>query len=119
MPYHDVSETLENWWGEPSDTPFAKGMTKGEEITDWLERHDVPQEDGKYVFYHATPEQGGATAYIRKGSYLAEDEETARHQAARDRGLKSNEIRVHKILLNPWDINIGVWATLRRDYNLS
>ena len=27
------------WWNEPSDNRFAPGMTKGEEVTDWITRH--------------------------------------------------------------------------------
>jgi len=107
---------LPDWWDQPSDNPYARGMTQGEAILNWLDRHDVPQENGKYVFYHATPVIGGATDNIRAGSYLAEDPETAKQQATRDRGPKAGEIRVIKVLVDPHEIRTGVWVTLRNDY---
>jgi len=107
------------WWNEPSANAFAKGMTEGEVITDWFNRHRVPQENGQYVLYHATPERVGATTNIRSGSYLAEDSATAIQQATRERGPKAGPIKVIKVLVNPEDIRTGVWATLREDYNLA
>jgi ADP-Ribosyltransferase in polyvalent proteins len=107
------------WWNEPSDNAFARGMTKGEETTDWFTRHQVPQENGKYVLYHATPEEGGATTSLRAGSYLAEDPETAVHQASRERGPKAGPIKVTRVLVNPEDIKPGVWASLRNDHPIT
>lgn len=105
------------WWNEPSDNAFAKGMTKGDVIIDWLKRNKVKKEGGKYIFYHATPIKGGAKDMIRKGSYLATDKETAIHQASRDRGSKSSEIRTIEVRLNPEELDhVGVWSTLRNDY---
>ena len=107
-----------NWWNEPTDNAFAKGMTKGEVIMDWLQRHQVPQEGDKYVFYHASPKKGGITNFLRAGSYLAEDVETAVQQATRDRGLKSGEMNIIKVLVNPEELQTGIWAQLRNDYYL-
>ena len=115
MNWYKESNTSD-WWDLPSDNPYARGMTRGEVILDWLKRHDVPQENGKFVFYHATPVVGGATDNIRAGSYLAEDPETAKQQASRDRGAKAGEIKVIKVLVRPDEINTGVWPTLRNDY---
>jgi hypothetical protein len=106
------------WWNEPSDNPFARGMTKGQELQDWFDRHEVAKEGDKYVLYHATPAKGGATDSIRKGSYLAEDAATAKQQASRDRGPKAGKMNVIKVLVNPEDIRPGVWATLRNDYRV-
>lgn len=108
-----------SWWNEPSDNPYARGMSKGEELMDWFSRHKVPQDEtGKYILYHATPTKGGATTVIRSGSYLAEDAATAKQQARRDRGPKAGKIVVTKVRVNPEDINTGVWATLRNDYTV-
>jgi hypothetical protein len=113
------SPTKPSWWNEPSDNAFAKGMTKGEEVTDWLDRHKPQQENGKYVLYHATPVEGGAENSIKAGSLLAEDSETALHQASRERGPKSGGIKVGKVLVNPEDIKPGIWASVRNDHPVS
>ena len=105
-----------DWWNAPSNNVHCQGMTEGEVIMDWLNRHKVPVEHGKFVFYHATPEIGGATNNIRAGSYLAEDAETAIQQATRDRGPKAGKMKLIKVLVDPEDIHTGVWATLRNDY---
>jgi hypothetical protein len=105
------------WWDEPSENPFAKGMTKGQRIMEWLDGNRVSQEAGKYVFWHATPVQGGAGDIIRKGSYLATDPETAWHQASRDHGPKSGGIKIAKVLLAPEEVvPAGVWTKLGVDY---
>jgi len=112
-----VDEHKPEWWYEPTDNVFApKGMTKGDVIIDWLKRHKVKTEGGKYIFYHATPIKGGAKDMIRKDSYLATDKETAIHQAGRDRDLKPKEIRTIVVRLNPEELHVGPWATLRNDY---
>lgn len=105
-----------SWWNEPSENKFAKGMTKGQEVTDWLKRHNPSMEGDKYVLYHATPVEGGAKDSIRAGSLLAEDPETALHQASRERGTKSGDIKVGKVLVSPEDIRPGVWASVRNDH---
>ena len=105
------------WWDEPSENPFAKGMTKGQRIMEWLDGNRISQEAGKYVFWHATPVQGGAGDIIRKGSYLATDPETAWHQASRDHGPKSGGIKIAKVLLAPEEVvPAGVWTKLGVDY---
>ncbi|HWY34653.1 MAG TPA: hypothetical protein VNX68_08400 [Nitrosopumilaceae archaeon] len=89
-----------------------------ETVGEWLIRHKVPRQGDKYILYHATPKRGGATNSIRQGSYLAEDAETALHQAGRDRSLKSKNINLHKLLLAAEDIEPGVFPTLRRDVKI-
>jgi hypothetical protein len=115
-----IEQAQPKWWNEPTDNAFApKGMTRGQEQMDWLERHKMPQEGSKYVFYHATPAASVGMLQkdgIRAGSYLAADPETAKHQAGRDRGLAANQVQVTKVLLNPWEFRPGVHPTLREDY---
>lgn len=107
-----------SWWHELTENPYARsqGMTQGDVIMDWLSRREVPQENGKYVFYHGTPKKGGATDQLRAGSLLTEDIERAKHFAGRDRDLQGKDINVVKILANPEDISPGMFASLRNDY---
>jgi len=116
-----------DWFNEPTNNAFAKGMTQGEERLDWLARHGVEKEGDKYVMYHATPktsvdainESGG----IRKGSYLATDKETALAQGADSafggRGLKADDMHLEKVLIDPWEFDTGFWPTLKVDKPLS
>jgi len=108
-------------WNEPTSNPFARGWTNGDIIIDWIKRHKIPTENGKLVFYHATPKKGGATGYLRKGSLLETDPESAAHYASRDRGISAKkDVIVYKLLLTQYDIEVGSsWASLRNDYKLS
>lgn len=106
------------WWNEPSDNAFARGMTKGQEQMDYLERHKVPRAaDGRYVFWHATPKRNNLSD-IRKGSYLAVDKDFAIHQAGRDRDLKPKDIEAIEVRLKPWEFQPGVHPTLRSAYRV-
>ncbi len=84
---------------------------------EWLERHNVPMENGKYVLFHGTPKNNRLTT-IKAGSLLAETKDDALFFAARDRGLKPQDIVVYKVLVTPRDIVPGVFASLKEDYKL-
>lgn len=101
-----IIELFENEWNG----------RKRETTEEWLERHQVPKEGDKYVFFHATPARKGAKTFIRKGSYLEYDPASAVHFAGRDRRLNKNQIHLHKLLLNADEIEPGVFATLKVDY---
>jgi hypothetical protein len=100
-----------NWYKK------AQFYNTPEESLEWLTRHNLPMEGGKYVFYHGSPKVNKLTE-IKSGSLLAETEKDAIHFASRDRGLKPKDISVYKILVGPEDINIGVFASLNRVYKL-
>ncbi len=107
------------WWNEPSDNPFTRKMTKGNEILDWLTRYGLtPNKDGRYKFYHATPINSDIKklGYIRKGSYLAINPDKAKFFAARDRDLKPNQIILYDVYLFPWEFSPGIHPTLIFDY---
>jgi hypothetical protein len=107
------------WWDEPHESPFAKGRTKGEMLLDWLERNEVAQdEEGRYIFYHATPKNGDFE-FLRANSLLETDPEKAAFFAARDRGLTRDQVKVYEVRLHPWEIgSASVWASLRDDHDL-
>lgn len=86
---------------------------------EWLDRHKIQQENGKYVFYHGTPKEGGATNELRGGSLLTEDTGDAQFYAARDRDLKPEDIRVIKVLVNPEEIDVGHFASLKESKIIS
>jgi hypothetical protein len=103
-------------WNEPSDNPFARGMTRGQVILDWLHRNKIEQRGDKFVMYHATPASNTFTT-LKPGSYLASDPETATQQARRDRG--PGVIRVHEVEFYPWEIShSSVWAITKSDIPL-
>lgn len=101
--------------GEMSEPETWLGR-KRETSEEWLERHRIPMQDGKYVFYHATPARGGAKTFVRKGSYLEDDPKSAVHFAGRDRDLKPNQIHLHKLLLSADEIEPGMFPKLMIDY---
>jgi hypothetical protein len=84
---------------------------------EWLERHNIPIENGKYVLFHGSPKTNQLTT-LKAGSLLAETKEDALFFAARDRGLNPQNIIVYKVLVNPEDILPGVFAYLKKDYQL-
>ena len=106
-----------NWYKKAQEeNSYYKSYYTDDQTMEWLTRHQIPIENGKYVFYHGTPYN---IDRIRAGSYLAEDEKDARFFAQRDRDdITEANIIVHKVLVNPQDINIGVFPTLRIDYEL-
>lgn len=100
-----------NWYKK------AQSYNTPEEALEWLTRHSILMENGKYILYHGSPKDNKLFE-IRAGSLLAEDEEDAIFFAARDRGLRPEDIIVYKLLVGPEDINIGVFASLNKNYKL-
>jgi hypothetical protein len=96
----------------------SQSYNTSEEALEWLTRHNINKEGGKYVFYHGTPKTNKFKE-LRSGALLAESKDDAIHFAKRDRGLKSNDIIVYKILVGPEDINIGNFASLNKEYILN
>ena len=113
--------SLPDWWNEPSENPYRKDFTKGEEIMDWLERHDLkPGPDGRYTFYHGSPASNDFE-FLRGHTQLETDPEAAAFFAARDRDLDPKDpaqVTVHAVRVFPWEIRGGIWASLRDDYPL-
>lgn len=89
------------------------GMTEEAETLDWLSRNGVPERDGMFTMYHATP-VSSAFAELRPGSYLAQDAATAVQQGSRDRGLKAGAMKVFEVRFHPWEVvPSSVWAVTR------
>jgi hypothetical protein len=100
-----------NWYKK------AQSYNTVEEAIDWLSRSEIPMDGNKYVFYHGSPKVNNLTK-LRSGSLLAENEEEARYFAAHNRYLEPEDIAVYKVLVNPEDINTGVFASLNKDYQI-
>lgn len=78
------------------DNPFGKENAK-----EFAIRHGLKIVNGRFIkLYHATPHTN-TFSELREGSYLEKDPEKAAHFAARDRGLKRHQIKVHEVLLQP------------------
>jgi hypothetical protein len=107
---------LPSWWGKDAGG-FAEGLTEGEVILDWLKRSKVVKENGKYVFYHGTPKTNHLTE-LHSGSLLETTPEDAAAFATHNRGLKITSAVVIKLLLDPQDIYVGHWASLREVYKI-
>lgn len=93
---------------------FFGDKSKEEHRLDWLERHNVQKEDGKYVFYHGSRLD---LDYLRAGSLL----ETTLEKAAKwgnQNFLNSKRkiMRIYKVLVEPKDIHCGFWASLENDH---
>lgn len=112
-----TARALPKWWNEESEGGFSKGWTKGALILDWLERSKVSKEGGKYVFYHATPNTNSLTT-LRAGSLLELNPKDAAYFATHDRRLRLKDAVVIKVLVDPQDIYVGHWASLRADYKI-
>jgi hypothetical protein len=95
----------------------AQSYNTVEEAIDWLKRSGISMEGDKYVFYHGSPKENNLTE-LRAGSLLEDNEKDARHFAAHNRYLKPEDIVVYKVLVNPEDINTGVFASLNKSYKL-
>jgi len=95
----------------------AQSYNTPDEVMEWLTRHNIPMEGGKYVFYHGSLKVNKLTE-IKAGSLLAETGNEAMFFSIRDRGLSPKDVVVYKILVDPSDINIGHFASLNRAYKL-
>ena len=90
-----------------------------ETIGEWLRRHEIQQTpEGKFIFYHGTPREGGATSVLSAGSLLEKTPEDANLFARKDRGLNPEDIIVYTLHLSPDEIDGGVWASLRKSVNI-
>jgi len=98
-------------WYRLSQSIFNENSETNEE---WLQRHKVEREDGKYVFYHGSRIK---LTELRAGSLLAETP-----QEARDFGDTNvwNDRRkplvIYKVLVSPEEIVPGYWASLANDH---
>ena len=110
--------TTPGWGTEPSDNFYTKDMTKGEVILDWLDRHGVKRVNGRYLFYHATPKVGGATDMLKAGTLLETNEATAKRLAIDNKRLKLKDVKVLKVYVKPYEIEVGHWASLLKDHRL-
>jgi hypothetical protein len=111
------------WWEEPSENRFFEG-SKGDELHDWLARHDEIKRlpCGRYRFWHATPSVSTCAqiGLLRPGSLLEGDPKAAAFFAARDRELDpERDVTVWPVDLWPWQFETGVWASLRDDYQVA
>lgn len=90
------------------------GWSEEEAKLDWLDRHDVKKEEGKYVFYHGSRLD---LDYLRAGSLLeTTPEKAAKWGSTNIRHDKRKIMRIYKVLVEPEDINIGHWASLANDH---
>lgn len=105
-------DVIPEWWNQPSENVYAKGMTNGEVTEDWLKRHRLtPDENGFYTMHHASPV--GDLTELRAGSHLALSVKDAIHFASRDRDISEAEISVYEVKFKPWEIDGGQWAITR------
>lgn len=86
---------------------------------DWLQRHQVQMENGKFVFYHGTQanlkNEDGANV-LRKKSLLETTPEAAKEWGGTNtRNDKRKRINVYKVLVDIFDIETGFWATTNKD----
>ena len=86
---------------------------------DWLERHQVENQNGKFVFYHGTQanlkNEYGANV-LRKKSFLETTPEAAKEWgSANFRNDKRKRINVYKVLVDIFDIETGFWASTNKD----
>lgn len=112
------------WFDAETDNLFARMQgfkTNGDVVRDWLKRTfngRGPDANGKYVFYHGTP-KSNKLDFLRAGSLLETDPESAAHLAGRDRGLTRGQVVVHRVLVGERDIHVGHWASLRGNHKLT
>jgi len=93
---------------------FLRDMSPEEHRLDWLERHNVQTEDGKYVLYHGSRLD---LDYLRADSLLETTPEKAAKWGNTNRSNnKRNIMRIYKVLVDPEDINCGFWASLIDDH---
>lgn len=86
---------------------------------DWLERHQVQMEDGKFVFYHGTQanlKNEDGVNVLRKKSLLETTPEAAKEWGSTNtRNDKRKKINVYKVLVDIFDIETGFWASTNKD----
>lgn len=86
---------------------------------DWLERHQVQMEDGKFVFYHGTQanlKNEDGIDVLRKKSLLETTPEAAKEWGSTNtRNDKRKKINVYKVLVDIFDIETGFWASTNKD----
>ena len=113
-----------NWYKiaqieEGLDRINSDSLVGKETIGEWLKRQGVQQTpEGKFIFYHGTPKEGGATNVLNAGSLLETNPEDANLFARKDRGLNPEDIVVYTLHLSPDEIDGGHWGSLRKPVNI-
>lgn len=93
----------------------GNARTGPETVGEFLSRHtEIKRVGSRYLFFHARPKNSQYTE-LKIGSYLESDPDSARHFAARDRGLNpKKDVEVIRLELTPDQIEPGVFCTLRK-----
>jgi hypothetical protein len=86
---------------------------------EWLQRHNIQVENGKFVFYHGTradlPEN-----ILRAKSLLETSPEEARKWGNENtRNDRRKKLNVYKVLVDLFDFETGFWATTNKDLRVT
>ncbi len=85
----------------------------------WLQRHNVESENGKFVFYHGTrvnlPDN-----ILRAGSKLETSPEEAKKWGdTNTRNDRRKRLNIYKVLVDLFDFETGFWATTNKDLKVT
>lgn len=86
---------------------------------DWLQRHNVQVENGKFVFYHGT--RADLTENILRAKSLLETspEEARKWGNENTRNDRRKKLNVYKVLVDLFDFETGFWATTNKDLRVT
>lgn len=100
------------------DGPYAKVYEYLLKM-DWLKRHNVESENGKFVFYHGTRANLPDNILRAKSLLETTPEEAQKWGDTNTRNDRRKRLNIYKVLVDLFDFETGFWATTNKDLRVT
>jgi hypothetical protein len=85
----------------------------------WLQRHNVESENGKFVFYHGTRANLPDNILRAKSLLETSPEEAKKWGDTNTRNDRRKRLNIYKVLVDLFDFETGFWATTNKDLKVT
>ena len=86
---------------------------------DWLQRHNVQTENGKFVFYHGSRAKLPDNILRAKSLLETTPEEAQKFGDTNVSNDRRRKLIVYKVLVDLFDFEYGFWATTNKDLKVT
>ena len=86
---------------------------------DWLQRHNVQSENGKFIFYHGTRANLPDSILRAKSLLETTPEEAQKWGDTNNMNERRKRVNVYKVIVDLFDFETGYWATTNKDLRVT